>query len=185
MFGTIITVDPSGEILLEKDYIHLVPEFNEVYKDKNLGGTMIKWIINVYDHKSPFRHLPLEVRKEDMAEKFFGKKKYSRCNHPKVKKAVELYEYCQYNPLRHEYDSLVNKHAEKIEVYNKIEVTDKNLKGLSEIEAKMMASGQELEKLKKRLVADEEENKMMGNDTANLSFIEERLIKFRKEKQGT
>jgi len=181
LFGTIIDISSDGNVLLNKKYIHLIPEFNDVFNDKNLGGPMIKWIINVYDYNSPFKHLPLDVRKEDMTEMIFGKKKYSRCNHPKVKKAVELYKYVQYNPLREQYDSLVNKNKQKLEIFDLIEVTEKNIQELNNVESKMMASGEKLEALKKRLKVEEEENKMMGTGDSELSFIEERLIKHRKE----
>lgn len=181
LFGTIIDISKDGNVLLNKKFIHLVPEFQDVYNDKNLGGTMIKWIVCVYDKMSPFRHLPIEVRKEDMTEKFFGTKEHSRCHHPKVQKAIDLYNYVQYDPLQDQYDALVQKNKEKIKIFNLIEVTDKNLMEMNNIEEKMLKSGEKLRKLKDDLKLQDEENQMMGSD-AELSFIEERLIKYKQEK---
>jgi len=183
MFGTIIDINPSGDILLDKKFIHLIPEFQAVYKDPNLGGTMIKWIICVYDYNGPLRHLPFDVRKEDATLKFFGKKNYSRCTNEKVLKAVELYKYVQYDPIRDQYEALVQKNKEKIRVFELIEVTDANLNEMNVIEEKMLKSGEKLRALKKELDSHEEEKKMMG-EGAELSFIEERLIKYRKEEIG-
>jgi hypothetical protein len=179
MFGPIIDIDKSGSALLDKKYFKLVPEFFEVFTDKNLGGKMLLYIVCVYDRKSPYRHLPYEVRKEDVSLALFGKKNYHRCKHKKVEKAIEIYKYIQYDPLVDQYQSLVNKNKEKLRVYNAMEVTPSNLEMINRNEALMQKSTEGLEKLKERINAEEEENKIMGRDGTNLSFIEERMNQFR------
>lgn len=180
MFGPIIDIDKSGKALLDKKYVKLVPELFDVYQDKNLGGNMILYIVCVYDRKSPYRHLPYEVRKEDVSESLFGDRNYSRCRHPKVLKAIEIYKYLQYDPLREEYDALVNKHQEKLKIYNAMVVDDKNFDRFNRNESLMQKSTENLEKLKDRIDAEEEQAKIMGRDGTSLSFIEERMNQYRK-----
>ena len=181
MFGPIIDIDKSGTAILDKRYFKLVPEFFEVYKDKNLGSKMLLYIVSVYDKRSPYRHLPYEVRKEDVEKSLFGDKKNSRCSHPKVQAAIELYKYIQYDPLVEQYNAIVNKGKEKLNIYKGIVVTKDNIQELNITETKMQASLKSLEDLKVRINAEEEENKIMGRDGTNLSFIEERIKQFRVE----
>lgn len=179
MFGPIIDIDKSGTVLLDKRFFKLVPEFFSVYTDKNLGGKVLLYIVSVYDKFSPYRHIPYEVRKEDVCESLFGKKKHSRLKNEKVLKAIEIYKYIQYDPLVDQYQAMVNKNKEKIQVYNLMEVTKSNIGGMNEIESKMQKSTEGLEKLKVRITAEEEENKIMGRDGTHLSFIEERMKQYR------
>lgn len=184
MFGPIIDIDKSGKVLLDKRFFKLVPELFKVYNDKNLGGKMILYIVSVYDNNSPYRHLPYEVRKEDVSESLFGKKNYHRCNHEITKAAIEIYKYIQYDPLKEQYQALVNKNEEKLKVYNSIPVTKENLQEFNDIEAKMQKSTEGLDKLKIRINAEEEENKIMGRDGTNLSFIEERINQYRNRESA-
>ena len=184
MFGPIIDIDKSGTILLDKRFYKLVPEFYEVFSDKNLGGKMLLYIISVYDKQSPYRHLPYEVRKDDVSKSLFGKKKHSRLKNPKVQKAIEIYKYIQYDPIVDQYQSMVNKNKEKINVYNLMEVTKANIGDMNDIEAKMQKSTDGLEKLKIRITKEEEENKIMGRDGTNLSFIEERMNQYRAREKA-
>jgi len=183
MFGPIIDINSDGTAILDKRYVKLVPELYEVYKDKNLGSKMILYIVSVYDDKTPYRHLPYEIRREDVSRKLFGKKYNSRCKHPLVIKAIEVYKFIQYDPLKEEYNSIVNKHKEKLEIYDAMRVTEANFDRFNKNEALMAKSSESLEKLKERINAEEEENKIMGQDSGNLSFIEERLAILRKQQK--
>ena len=184
MFGPIIDIDKTGSALLDKRFFKLVPEFFDVYNDKNLGGKMLLYIVCVYDRKSPYRHLPYEVRKEDVALRFFGDKHHSRCHHPKVQKAIDIYKYIQYDPLIEQYNALVNKNAEKLKVYSLMVVTEGNLESINKNEALMQKSTEGLGKLKDAINSEEEEHKIMGREGTNLSFIEERMNSYRSREKA-
>lgn len=181
LFGTILKMNKSGDVLVDKDFARLVPEFIEILKDKNLGSSMMMWIINVYDYNSPYRYLPLEVRQEDMAEKFFGKKNHPRLGHAKVKKAIKLYEYVQYDEIRHQYEVMKSKHHQRLKEYEKMTIDKENLITSMNMDDKMLAAGEKLAKLKDRLKEHEEEKEMMGEGNSDISFIEEQLVKYREE----
>ncbi|MCK5015523.1 MAG: hypothetical protein KAS32_00465 [Candidatus Peribacteraceae bacterium] len=181
MFGTIIKTDSSGELKLDRKFINLCPELFSVYKDKNLGSKMLRYIVNVYDNNSIYRHLPLDVRKEDVSLSIWDKKEHPRAKHPKVKAAIELYQYVQYDPLKDQYDAMINKNKEKIRVYNKMDITNNNFGDIIDFETKMQKSTEGLEKLRERIQAQEEERQIMGNTSGDLSFIEEMILKRDRE----
>lgn len=184
MFGTIITTDKKGEIKIEEKYIHLVPELFAVYKDKNLGGPAIKYLVNVYDRKSIYRHLPLDVRKEDVCFSVWGKKENSRLNSEVMLKAIELYKYVQYDPLEDQYHSIVNKAMQKMKVYNSMVITEDNISKVNKMEAEIQKSTEGLEKLRERIQAQQEERQVMGNGVGDFSYIEEKLIQRQREANG-
>ena len=64
MFGTLIDVDTDGNIFAHSKAISLLPNMFSVYKDKYLGSKAVKWIVCMYDYKSPYRSLPMEQRKQ-------------------------------------------------------------------------------------------------------------------------
>lgn len=183
MFGTIINSDKSGDLVIDPRYFALCPQLLEVYNDKNLGGPVLKYIVNVYDRKSIYRHLPLDIRKEDVCIAIFGKKTNPRLTHDKVLAAIELYEYVQYDTLVDQYNAMINKSKKKIEIYNKMEVTETNMASMNKIESDMQKSTEGLEKLRERIQNQEEEREILGNGVGNLSFIEERLIKFQQQQK--
>lgn len=181
MFGTIIDTDKDGNIKLNPRYFTLCPEIFEVFKDKNLGGPVVKYIVNVYDRKSIYRHLPYDVRKEDVCEAIFGKKTNPRLSSEKVLKAIDLYKYVQYDPNIDQYQSMVNKSKAKVNIYNAVVVTEDNFTKTNKMEADMQKSTEGLEKLKLVIASQEEERDIMGSNVNNLSFIEERLLKRKEE----
>ena len=183
MFGTVIETDAKGDRKLNKKYFALCPELFEVYKDKNLGSKMLKYIVNVYDRKSIYYYLALDVRKEEVCDAIWGKKTHPRINSPKVLRAIELYEYVQYDPLIDQYQSMVNKNKQKINIYNLMEVTEKNIGHMNEIEAKMQKSTEGLEKLRERIKQQEEEREILGSASDSLSFIEERLQQRQRQEE--
>jgi hypothetical protein len=184
MFGTIISTDKKGELKINEKYFHLVPELLAVYNDKNLGGPAIKYLVNVYDRKSIFRLLPLDVRKEDVCFSIWGKKENSRLNSPVMLKAIELYTYVQYDPLEDEYHSIVNKSKQKMKVYNAMVITEDNISKVNKMESEIQKSTEGLEKLRERIQTNQEERQVMGNGVGEFSYIEEKLIQRQREMNG-
>ncbi len=154
---------------------------NWVFRDKNLGGPVLKYIINVYDRKSIYRHLPLDVRKEDVAIAIWGKKDNPRLSHDKVKKAIDLYEYLQYDPLIDQYNAMINKSKEKVRIYTEMKIDEGNMDRVNKYEASMQKSTEGLKKLQERIQGNEDDLEIMGGGSNSLSFVEERLIKYRSQ----
>jgi uncharacterized protein YeaO (DUF488 family) len=184
MFGTLISTDKQGNVKINDKYFHLCPELVAVLNDKNLGGPVIRYIINVYDRKSIYRHFPIDIRKEEVCMAIWGKKENPRLSHELVQKAIGLYEYVQYDPLIEQYNAMVAKNKKIIEVFNTIQVTEANISQVNKWSAEMQKSTEGLEKLRERIQAEEEEREIMGGGSDSLSYIEERLIRRQKEMNG-
>jgi SMC interacting uncharacterized protein involved in chromosome segregation len=64
-----------------------------------------------------------------------------------------------------------------------MEVTEKNIGHMNEIEAKMQKSTEGLEKLRERIKQQEEEREILGSASDSLSFIEERLQQRQRQEE--
>lgn len=99
MFGKLIDVDGEGNVLLQDKTMALMPALMKVYKHGHMGSKMVKWIVMVCDNQSPYRHLPLQLRKEEACFKVFEKRTHSYCERAIVKDAIDEYNGLQYDPL--------------------------------------------------------------------------------------
>jgi hypothetical protein len=185
MFGTIIKTKSNGTLYIEDKYFALCPELFAVYKEKHMGSKMLQYIVNMYDYNSIYRHLAFDVRQEEVCEAIWGKKTNPRLKHELVQKAIALYEYVQYDPLKDQYQAMVTKNKRKVEIYNLMEVDEKNFSTINDYETKMQKSTEGLEKLKERIEAQDEEREIMGNHAGNLSYVEEMLLKRQRENANT
>ena len=185
MFGTIIKTNSNGSLVMDQKYFALCPELFAVYKDKHMGSKMLQYIVNMYDYSSIYRHLAFDVRQEEVCMAIWGKETHPRIKHEKVQKAIALYEYVQYDPLKDQYQAMVTKNKRKVEIYNMMEVHEKNFSTINDYEAKMQKSTEGLERLKERIESQDEEREIMGNHSGNLSYVEEMLLKRQREQSNT
>ena len=164
-FVSVIRIDKS---------IALIPSLFAVYKDKNLGSDMVKWIVSVDDQKSPYRRLPLSEREAMVTLAIYGQEKKKRCESPLVVAARDEYQRLQFDPLVDQYNAMSDQMYEMTKVYRAIKPTAKNLDELNNLQKKMGESAVARDKTKQLILKDQESDvKIAGSNTDNFSFLEE------------
>lgn len=177
MDSTLIDINTDGNIFLHDKSIALLPCLWEVYKDKYLGSNMVKYIVAVYDYKSPYRKLPEDERKNRVAYMVYGKDKATRESDKKVSLAVEEYLKQQYDPLVDQYMTMGEQMYKMNKVYKEIEPTAKNLDELNDIQKKMGISAESRDKIKTLILKDQQtESNIKGTGTEDFSVFEEEQI---------
>lgn len=184
MFNTLIDIDRDGNIFLIDKSIALAPKLWAVYKDKNMGSNMVRWIVSVEDYKSIYRQLPMELREERSMDSIFGEKN-GYCTNKKVKEARLEYRKLQYDPLYDQYEAMNEKMFEITKVFRTIKVKEDNIDMINELSVKMekaAASRQRIQKLIEE--SGVTQMNLHGKDGDDLSFQEEILEMKNKTKSG-
>lgn len=177
MFGQIFDIDGDGKVFLLDKSIALCPKLFEVYKHKRMGSDAVRWIVAVYDYKSPYRHLPLTERITEVTQKFYEKSDHYITKDPLMIEAIEEYIKLQYNPLIDQYIAMREKMVEKTNVYRNMPVDEKNLESINDMEIGMQKSAEALEKQKQLIKKDLEDGmKIQGSSENDLSFLETREL---------
>lgn len=176
MFGTLIDIDRDANVFLSDKGVALLPELFVVYKHKRMGSDMVKWIVSVYDYKSPYRNLPFEIRVREITYKIFKKKYNKLTESSEVQRAIT--EYCneQYDELIEQYNLMGEKNHEKMKLYKAMPVTKETLAELNSLELEMHRGAQERQKLKAIIIKNQQEEvKIHGAKENSFSVMEERL----------
>jgi len=173
MYNELININKEGNVFLQDDSIALMPALWAVYKNKNMGSNMVKWVVSVYDHKSPFRRLPLEERKARVSYLYFEKDKHPRENDKLVLDAVEEYIKLQYDPLIDEYNAMCEQSFKMTKLYRSIQPTQENLEDLNTMQEKMGKSAKARDAIKALILKDQEsESKISGTGSEDFSVFE-------------
>ncbi len=157
--------------MLQDQTIGLVPELFTLYKHKDYGSKAIKWIVSMYDYKSPYRNLPEKDRMESVTKDVFGKKSHYILKKPIVLEAVEKYKKLQYDPLIEQFRVFDKKLVQFNEYIEAMPVTGDNATELQKVMIgidKIMEAREKLRNL--ILTRNEDENRIHGG--GELSFIE-------------
>jgi|NorSeaMetagenome_1021524.scaffolds.fasta_scaffold00991_2 hypothetical protein len=175
MFGTLIDVDTDGNIFAHSKAISLLPNMFSVYKDKYLGSKAVKWIVCMYDYKSPYRSLPMEQRKQIVNNMILEKEKCSFINKPKIVEAIKEYKKIIYDADIEEYRAMVNKSAEAVKIFQEMKVTKENLSEINTIQQDMGKAAKSRRDIRNAILTDiESGNKMSGMDgDDDLSMFEQ------------
>jgi hypothetical protein len=174
MYNQLIEIDKDGNAFLQDDSIALMPKMWEVYKHKRMGSKMVKWIVAVYDYKSPFRRFPEDERKIQVSFSIYEKNTNSLANDELVVEAIEEYIKFQYDPLIDEYNSMLEKSYQMTKVYRDIMPTDKNLEDLNKLQVEMGKAAKSRDAHKQLILKDKEtESKIQGTDSSDFSLFEQ------------
>jgi len=183
MFNTLIDIDKDGNIFLIDKSIALAPKLWAVYKDKNMGSNMIRWIVSVEDYKSIYRQLPMELREERAMNSLFGEKN-GYCTNKKVKEARLEYRNLQYDPLYDQHEAMNEKMFEITKVYRSIKVKEDNIDMINDMSVKMEKAALSRQKIQKMIEESGVTNMQIhGKDGDDLSFQEEMLMQTQKIKK--
>jgi len=174
MYNQLIEIEKDGNVFLQDNSIALIPKMWAVYKDKNMGSNMVKWIVGVYDYKSPYRRLPLEERKSRVSYTVFSKESNPKENNPLVLEAIEEYVKLQYDPLIDEYNAMCDKSYEMTKVYRDMKPTAQNIEELNKLQTEMGKAAKSREEIKKLILKDQEsEAKISGTGSEDFSIFEQ------------
>lgn len=166
-------IDSEGDVRLQDDTFLLIPELKEVYDSKELGSKAIRWIVLVYDYKSPYRQLTLSARIKEATEDIYNKEKIKVLNNGIMQDAIKKYNKLQFDPLRDQYQVYTDKIAE----YNQY-MRDMGLRAETAKELQDLMIGSEKvikarENLKELIIKKEDEARIHGGGEASL--LEEML----------
>jgi len=168
-------IDKEGNVMDQDNTIALVPELLAVYKEKNYGSDAIRWIIMMYDYKSPYRQLPYEDRIKTVTQNIYGKLKHYIIDKPLMKDAIDAYKKLQYDPLIDQYNLYTEKITEYTEALRAMDSNEKNLEKQGKIMKTMADFTLAREKVRELILKNENSSaKMHGTDSSQLSFLEER-----------
>jgi hypothetical protein len=163
MFGTLIDIDTEDKIILHAKAVKLLPKLLAVYKDRYLGSKAVKWIVCMYDYKSPYRSLPFNQREQIVNNVILEKEKCSFKKKANIVEAIEEYKSIIYDADLEEYRAMVDKSAEAIKIFKELVVTKENLAQVNTIQQEMGKSAKSRRDIKNAILADMESgNKMSG-----------------------
>lgn len=174
MYNELIEVGKDGNVFLQDDSIALMPEMWKVYKDKNLGSKAVKWIVSVYDYKSPFRRLPLEERKSRANYAVYQKATNTKSNNKLMLTAIDEYVKLQYDPLIDEYSAMCEQSYNMTKVYREMIPTEKNLDDMAKLQEQLGKAAKARDAHKTLILkAQKSEAKIQGTDSSDFSIFEQ------------
>jgi len=173
MYNTLIDVDKDGNVLLQDNSIALMPKMWLVYKDKYMGSNMVKWIVAVYDYKSPYRRLPIDERKARVSNMLFGKEKNSKEKDNLIIDAVDEYLKLQYDPLIDEYNAMCEQAFSMTKVYREMVCTSNNIESMTKLQQEIGKAAKARDAHKDLIKKDaESEIKIQGTGSDDFSLFE-------------
>lgn len=174
MYNELINVSKDGNVFLQDDSIALMPSMWRLYKDKNGGSSQIRWIVAMYDYKSPYRRLPEEERHSRVSYTVFKSKTNSKAGSKLVKDAIAEYIKLQYDPLIDEYNAMCEQSYKMTKVYRSMTPTKDNLEDLNKMQEQMGKAALARDKIKALILKDQEsEAKISGTGSEDFSIFEE------------
>lgn len=174
MYNTLINFDKDGDVLLQDNSVTLMPFLWKVYKTRGLGSDMVKWIVSVYDYKSPYRRLPEEERISRVTYSIYGKDSTSKYKREEVAQAIDEYVKLQYDPLIDQFNAMSEQMFKMNLVYKSIEPTKDNLEDLNKLQTEMGKAAKSREQIKELIIKDQEsEAKISGTTSDEFSLFEQ------------
>jgi hypothetical protein len=180
MFGTLIDIDTEGNILMKDKGVALLPTLFKVYKNKYLGSKAVKWIVAMYDYRSPYRGLPKEQRETMVNNMLLEKDKCTFKEKPLIIDAIKEYKSISYDPDYEEYRSMVDKSSEVIKVFKQLKVNSENISTINDLQVEMGKAAKSRRELKNAIISEiESGNKIagVGGDDDLSIFEQEEMFK--------
>jgi hypothetical protein len=167
---TLINIDKQGNVFLNDDSIALCPELWELYKHKDYGSRGIRYIVMMYDYKSPYRNLVEVERRESVCMDIYKRKSWYKLEKDIVYAAAEKYKKLQYDPIIEQYNVLTEKIAEYSSFIKDMDITPSNAQNLQKIMLGMEKMTESRENLMSMILSREEDENIHGG--GGLSFLE-------------
>lgn len=176
MYNELIDIDTDGNVLLHDNSIAFMPKLFAVYKNKHMGSKMVKYIVSVYDYKSPFRRLPLDERRSRVTYVLFNKQKPIDESKDIIAEAIDEYVKLQFDPLIDEYNAMCEQSYKMTKVFLGIEPTETNLEDLNKLQTEMGKAAKSRDAHKELIKKDSEsDTKIQGTGSEDFSLLEQEL----------
>jgi hypothetical protein len=174
MYNQLVDIDKDGNAFLLDHSIALMPKMWEVYKHKRMGSKMVRWIVAMFDYKSPYRRVPQKERKREITYNIFNKATHALCDDALVHAAIKEYDRLQFDPLIHQYNAMIDMAYETTILYQQMEVDEKNMSKITKMQKEMKEAAESREKIKELILKNQEDEvKVHGGSLNDLSFIEQ------------
>lgn len=174
MYNQLIEIDKDGNAFMQDHTIALMPKLWAVYKHKRMGSKMVRYIISMYDYKSPYRRLPQEARNKEVTYNVFGSHSNSFIDNDIVKEAILEYDRLQFDPDIDQYNAMVEMAGKVTIAFNAMKPTVANVSDINKMSKEMFSAAEAREKMKKLILkGQEDEVKIHGSTLNDLSLIEE------------
>ena len=176
MLSTLIDVKKDGNVFLNDNAISQAPKLFEVYKDRNMGSDMVRYIVWMYDYNSIYRNIPHDQRKRRVLRAIWGKTPNKRIGHKLVLDAIEEYKSFQYDPDIEAYQVMLEKSNEINLVLKGMKVTADNIEEVNVLQEKMYKAAKSRKELLELIKKTTESDKQFrGMKAGNFSLIEQQL----------
>ena len=176
MYNELINITTDGNVMLDDNSIGLMPKLFAVYKDKRMGSKMVKYIVSVYDYKSPYRRLPLDERRSRVTYNLFEKTKPIDESKELIAEAIDEYIKLQFDPLIDEYNAMCEQSYKMTKVFLGIQPTAENLEDLNKLQTEMGKAAKSRDAHKDLIKKDaESDTKIQGTGSEDFSILEQEL----------
>jgi hypothetical protein len=173
MYNQLIEIEKDGNVFLQDKSIALMPKLFDVYKHKHMGSNGVRWIVSMYDYKSPYRRLPFEERTRQVSFNIFGKMTWSYEKDKKIQEAIEEYCKLQMNPLIEQYNAMLEMSFKITETYKAMKPTKDTISDINKLGVEMQKVAEAMEKIKELILKNQEsEAKFHGSSAGDFSLIE-------------
>lgn len=162
-----------------KDEIHLVPAFDALLKDPDLGIKAFRFIVACYDYRSPYRGLPEAYRIKKCAEDIYKQKgKVHQLDSDKVRFAIEAYNDLQVDSDWQEYFAIEEKCTEIAKYIHETPLDPESIDSLDKAGKTLKTYNDIKRDLKEILFArvEKPEGNMNIRAGKKLSFAEEKFL---------
>ena len=174
MYNKLIEIKKDGNVFLQDNSIALMPCLWKVYKNKQLGSNQVRYIISVYDYKSPYRKFPLEVRRKQVSYAIWSKDKNPKLSNQIILDAIDEYKRFQYDPLIDQYNAMLDQAYQMNIVYKEMKPTKENFDEMNSMQEKMFKAAKAREDIKQLIMKDKEsESNIAGTDSSEFSLFEQ------------
>jgi len=162
-----------------KDEIALVPQFNDLLKDKELGMKAFHFIVACYHYLSPYQNLGEEERIKKCAEDIFKQKgKVHALDSQKVKVAIDKFNELQFDSDWENYFALEKQCRDISKFLNETEFTAETMEYLEKSGRTLKVLSEMKNELKEIIFAkvQKPEENLRMRARKKLSFAEEKFL---------
>lgn len=176
----LVRLAKSGKLVIEDDGVYAIESFRDVLETKGLGEPALRCVALMYDYYSHFRFRDSDERLTWITREVYGRdsKKTVNFDNPKIVKAIEDYNFLQYDQDREEYRNTMNLIQKTTVLKNNIDVTEENLTKINNIIKRIGDYEKRRDYLKERI---EEDGSKGPVETKTKLYRLEKLLKEKRE----
>lgn len=180
----LFNISKDGDVFTQDPTVKAIPEFIDLYKAKGYGSKYIRYVVMVCDYESPYRMKPMVERKKAVSRDIFGIYHEPTLNDEIVLKAIDKYNYLQYDPII----ELDQMYREKMAEFNEfIKNTTMNAENMEEIlkamkmQKEIVQSSMDIRKMASDVIKNRNQKLVIRGGFNERALIEDRLTVIKRE----